>query len=110
MDKLGTKELKDVLALALAMVKVGRGALADGKVGLEDLAGLLQVLPKVQGAIEGLTEVPAELKDLDGAEAAELAAFVMAELSVDDAKAKEVVEASLKAAVAVYGVVKAIAK
>lgn len=108
--KYGVKELKELIGLILSLLKVGKGALADGKLSLVDLAGLLVVLPNVQAALEGITEVPAELKDLDQDEAAELASYVMVELAVDDAKAKEVVEAALKALVAIYAVVKAIAK
>lgn len=104
----GTKELKELVDLALTGVEVGVKASADGKVDVQDLGLLLTLVPTVGPAIDGIGEIPGELADLSTEEAAELVAHVMAKLAVDDAKAREVIEKALKAAAAVYALVKAI--
>lgn len=106
--KMGTKELKDVLDLVLTTVEVGKLALADGKVGIEDMGLLLKLIPAVGPAIQGVNMVPAELADMDEAEAAEVVAHVMAKLTIDDAKARAVIAASLKTLIAGYELVKSL--
>lgn len=108
MEKMGIQETKDCIDLGLAMIECAVQAKKDGKIGVEDAALLLQVIPKVGPAIEGASKVPSELADLESSEAAELVAHVMGKLAIDDAKAKEVIEKSLKAAVSIYDLVKAV--
>lgn len=90
-----TEHLTKLVDLALTGVDVAKKALADGHVGLEDLGLLIALVPAVGPAIDGIGEVPAELKDLSADEAQALAAHVMAKLVVEDAKARAIVEASL---------------
>lgn len=104
----GTKEVKELLDLALTGVDVGVKASADGKIDAADLALLLQLVPTVGPAIDGIGEIPAELADLDAAEAADVVAHVMAKLSIADAHARAVTEAALKAIAANYELVQAI--
>lgn len=108
MAGVGTKELKDLLDFALVGVEAGVKMAADGKF---DMADLVQVWPVVQAApaaFAGIDQLPAELKDLDSAEAAELVAHIVAKLAVDDAKAVAIVDASLKILVAGHGLFLAI--
>lgn len=104
----GTKELKELLDLALAGVEVGVKISADKKVDITDLGHLLILVPKVEPAFAGVGEVPSELADLSTEEAAEVVTHVMAKLMIEDAKAKLVVEKALKALVANYELVKAV--
>ena len=104
----GTKDLTEVVDLVLSAVDVGKLALADGKVDFNDLALLVALIPSVGPALDGLSNIPGELRDLTEQEGLDLAAHVMGRLSVEDPKARRIVEASLKAAVSAYGVVKAL--
>jgi hypothetical protein len=106
--KASVQELKDVLDLTIALLLSGEKALDDGKLSVKDLLLLVDVLPKVAPAVAGVSKVPAELADLSAEEGAELVAHVMASLVLDSEKAKVVVEKSLKVAVAVVELVKAI--
>jgi len=82
----GIKELKEVVKAA---VSIGE-ALADG-IGIEDVAALLD-LP---AAIEGITQVPAEVADLDEAERKELQDFIQAEFDLPDDEVEEFVETAI---------------
>ena len=105
----GTKELTEVVDLVLSAVDVGKAALKDGKIDINDLSLLLTLVPSVGPAVENISKVPGELRDITEEEAVALAAHVMGKLSVDDPKARKIVEASLKTAVSVFGLVQAIA-
>lgn len=90
------KNLKEVVSLVLSGVTAVKSAQADGKIGLEDLALLITLVPSLGPALEGLSDVPAELSDLSAEEVAELAAMVIAAQSVDDAKAKALISGAFK--------------
>lgn len=107
-EKAGVKELKEALSFVMAAVDAGCKISGDGKVDMSDLQYLLALIPKIEPAFSGLSEVPSELSDLSTEEAAELVAFIMAGLVIDDAKAKDVVEKGLKVLVAGYELVKAV--
>lgn len=104
----GTKNTKEVLALVLAGLRVGVAAMKDGKLSFDDLIELKELIPVVGPAISDIGEVPSEIGDLSTEEAADCVAYVMAELAIDDAKAKAVVTAGLKVAVAGYELYKAV--
>lgn len=104
----GTKEVKDVLDLALAVGTVIKQVMADGKVGLDDVSAFLTLIPAIGPAVEKIDQLPAEFKDLTEAEALDLVAHVMAKLAVDDAKARGIIQASLNVAAASVGLVRAI--
>jgi len=98
----GIKETKEVVDLAMALVKAGAMSWEDGKVSVEDLANLVEVLPYLSPALKDISQVPAELADLDSQEASELVVHVMAKLAIDDEKARKVIGAALGAAHANY--------
>lgn len=102
-EKLGIQETKDVLALVLDAANiVGEAKKNDGKIDITDAALLIKLVPELAPAFAGITAVPAELGDLDEAEATELVAFVAAKFTLGDPHAREVVEAGLKAVSAVW--------
>lgn len=108
MAKVGIENLTAVVDLGLALVEAGVKVSADGKVGVEDLAQVIAVLPLVSPAIAAVGTIPAEVSDLDAEEATALVAHVMAKLAIDDAKAIKVIGASLKLVVAGVELVAAI--
>jgi hypothetical protein len=104
----GTKNLIEVVDLALGLLEAGTGAMKDGKLGIDDLLQLKSLVTVVGPAIGDVGEVPGELADLTTEEAAEVVGHVMLKLAIDDAKARAVVAASLKLAVAGYELFKAV--
>lgn len=93
---MGIKETKDVVRFGLSLGDALKRALEDGSINILDALKFLPVLKHLQEAIQGASKIPAELKDLDEAEKAELLAFFREEfdLSNDDLEAK--IEAGLQ--------------
>lgn len=106
--KKGNKETKDVLALGFAFAKAYKAAKADGQVNSMDLPLLVSAFPALGPALEGIDQVPAELKDLDLEEVGDILAFSAAHLSesADSESLKRKVEKSLKLGLAVLDLVK----
>ncbi len=102
--------LKEVLKLGFEMGKVGKAAMADGKIDVADFALLMALVPHVGPAFDDISSVPAELKDMDAAERQELLEFAAAELGgvLDEPKVIERVEAALRLALAANDLVKLI--
>lgn len=107
-EKKGVKELLDVVDCSIALVNCGLLVAKDKKISLDDLPAVFAVIPKLVPAIEGIKEIPAEMKDLDGAEAAEVVTKVAADLAVDSEKAKAVIAASLKTVLAVKDLIESV--
>lgn len=80
----------------------------DGKVTVTDAAYYIKPAMAVPGVISGLKFVPAEIDNLDEAELQAEIDYVKANFDADDAKAKKIIVASIKAAYANYELVKAI--
>jgi len=89
----GIKELKEVVKAAISIGE----ALADG-IGIEDVAALLD-LP---AAIEGITQVPAEVGDLDESERKELQDYIQAEFDLPDDELEEFIESAIIWAFSTY--------
>jgi hypothetical protein len=89
----GIKELKDVVYAGL---KIGE-ALSDG-IGIEDI-GALTSLP---AAIAGISDVPAEIADLDEAEAEELKQYVKDNFDIPDDKLEAFIEQAVETVVKIY--------
>lgn len=68
MDKKGIEQIKEMLMGVEVLVKAAKAVLADGKVDLADLPvamGLIADADKLVKAVEGITEIPAEVGDLE---------------------------------------------
>ena len=91
---MGIEELKDVVKVGL---DIGE-ALSDG-VGIEDISALFG-LPE---AIAGISDVPAEIADLDEAEKDELKVFVAENFNIPDDKLEEFIEAAIAVVIDLYG-------
>jgi hypothetical protein len=91
---MGIEELKDVVFSGL---KIGE-ALSDG-IQVTDVAALVS-LPE---AISGISDVPAEIADLDEAEAEELKRFVKDNFDIPDDSIEEFVEKAVAFVVQAYG-------
>lgn len=99
--KFGIQETKD---LAKCGIELGEGfavSLKDGKMSFSDLTNFFGAVYAAPAAISGISQVPAELKDLDEAEKAELVQFVCDEFSIPQADAEVKIEKGLKLGVAI---------
>lgn len=103
-----TKGLVEAVDLALGVVSVGKQAKADGKVDLNDLGLLLQLVPLIGPAVQDLSDIPAELKDLSTDEAAALIAHVGGKLSLGSAHAEKVATEALKLVAQAYSLFQAL--
>lgn len=101
--------LKNVVVLVSDIIEAGVEVAKDGKIGLDDAAVLVKLLPKIGPAIAGAGDIPAELEDLSSEEVVELAAAVAGELSVESEKAKQIIAASFKVLAALVELKAAIA-
>lgn len=93
----GIQETKEALKLVFAGFKVAQDANADGKVDLNDLGHVIQLVPLVGPAFGNIGQVPKEFADLSTEEGAELIAFTAAELNLTSPKAKIFLVYGLKA-------------
>jgi len=113
MNKMDIKELKEMVGFAMDLVQLGLNVAKDKKVDMTDLALLVTSLPALavsgSSAFSDLKVIPAEAKDLNEEELAELLGLVAVKFAgVDNAKALLIVEKSLAVCINVFGLVKAI--
>jgi hypothetical protein len=102
----GIKETKDlVIAIASIGAATAKSLDGDGKISLTDAANYFPALMKLPAAVAGISEVPAELADLEPSELEELQQTLVDEFDVPQESVKELVEDSLKAVAALYGVI-----
>ena len=110
-EKLGIKELTEIVDAGLELQGLVSDVLADKKVDMADLPAVISRIPalaaKLPAAVEGAGGAIPELKDLDGEEAGILTSHVMAKLSIGDAKARMIVEKSLKLVIATVELIRA---
>jgi hypothetical protein len=78
------KETKELFAGLGLVAKEVKGALADGKINVNDVQHILNLGKQHQvliDAVNGVKEIPAELKDLDKAELLEIIMLVYKEIA-----------------------------
>ena len=109
-EQVGIENTKEVVKLGFEGAKVFKAAKADGKIDLADLGKLMLLLPYVGPAVADADKIPAELKDMDSAEADELVEFAAAELGglLEREKVVARVEAALGVAKSISKLVKLI--
>ena len=101
------KNTQELVALITAVAKTVKDANADGSVDANDLTSLIQIFPTLGPAIAGITDIPAELKDLDEDEITQLGNSVKEFVGdVVGGKYEEIAERSLKAGVEIFEIVK----
>jgi hypothetical protein len=102
------KNTQELVKLVVALSSVLKNAQSDGKVDLNDLVLLVGIIPFVGPAIEGISDIPEELKDLDATEIAELSAEIAQLVGgvAGDTKYVGVAEHALKAAFEIFKIVK----
>ena len=102
---MGVKETGELLVwLAKAGSAVG-ASIEDGKPDWTDLPKFMALLPSAPSAILGVGEIPAELKDMDAAEAAMLVTNFAEEFEIANDDAEKKVEMILAALAQIYAVI-----
>lgn len=78
---IGVKELLEALEGLKVLAKAGKAVLADGKISVSDLPVLMSLLSDkdvLLAAAAGLSEVPAEVKNLSPDEIAQVGMAILA--------------------------------
>lgn len=75
-EKFPIKDTKEVVSFLGAFMSVLKQARADGKLGLEDLALLIQLMPTATPAFDGISNVSDEASDLSNEEEKDLMAHI----------------------------------
>lgn len=91
----GIKESKEILVFLAKVGESIKASLVDGKFDLSDVANFYPVLGAILPAVQGIGEIPAEIKDLSVEEGLELVGIVVAELGLEGKQAA-IVKAGLK--------------
>jgi hypothetical protein len=106
----GIKETQELLQLVFALGKTFKAAKQDdGNIDMLDIKHLVALFPRLTPAIEGVTEVTNELKDLSEAEVKTLLTFSAAhlgELAGEKEDLAEKIEKGLTAALAIVEFIK----
>ena len=100
------KDTKEVINLLAVFAKVIAAANADGKIDVNDLGLLVTVLPSISPAIDGISNVPSEIKDIDESELKEISlsvAELVGDLSSD--KYEFITEELFIAAISLFKVI-----
>lgn len=92
----------------VAVVNGVKGVLKDGKVDLNDLQPVLDAVPAVKLAVEGIKEVPAELAVISAEDVEALVAKLVAGLALGDAKLEGKIVAGVKVVHAAWNLVVAL--
>lgn len=97
-QKIDIKETKELIVLILEVGKATKKSFEDNKFEASDFANYFSVIPKLQPAFDGISNVPAEIKDMDTDELNELLAMVAPEVGelANAPKLVAQVEAALK--------------
>lgn len=103
---LGIQETKDVIIFGASLGNaIGESLENDGKITLGEYTNFIPALLKVPAALTGITDVKAELLDLDETEKVELIEFVKSEFDIADDAAEEFVESTVTVALEFFNYV-----
>ena len=110
-EKLGIKELKELVNFGLKLGEAVDKSLADdGKLTLTDAPNLYPAVMAAGPGVMGISSVYAELKDLDSEEAQELVQYVKDEFDLSSDAVEAAVEGALELGVQLWKIVSAFKK
>lgn len=93
------KETQELLGFVIAIGNAAGKSAEDGRVGFDDLMHFFDAYRKASPAFAGISGVPAELKDLDAAEAQALKDYVEEEFDIPQDVVEAVVERGISIAI-----------
>ena len=100
-QKLGIDVLKLAVKFGSQFGMAVEKSLADGKLGLEDAGHFFPVFMANSNGFAQYKLIPAQLKDLDAAEMAELSKYAQEELNLENDGLEEKIEKCLQACVVI---------
>lgn len=100
------KELKEALKFICALANTIGEVAKDGEISLGDATHLIPLLYKLPSAVDGMAEIPAEVKELSGEDLAELGQMVKDELDLPQDKVEIAVEDGIDIALKLYALAK----
>lgn len=96
------KELKEALKFICALANTIGEVAKDGEISLGDATHLIPLMYKLPSAVDGIAEIPAEVKELSSEDLAELAQLVKDELDLPQDKVEMAVEDGIDIALKLY--------
>jgi hypothetical protein len=103
-----TQDLKTVVKFSTTLAASLEKALADKKVGLDDIAHLMAPLLQIGGAVEALGKI--KVKEVTKEQLAEVVTFAKEELKLDHTEVEAKVEAALDLAVGIVAFIELMKK
>jgi len=88
----GIKDFKELCVFLALGVTCEQKMMADGSISVGDTVFAVSPLQALPSAVAGITNVPAQVKDMDEAEAAEVSSAIKAALDLTSDSAEEIVE------------------
>ena len=104
----GIKETKELLKFVIELAEAIDISLADGEFTFGDITNLVSAMMAAGDGFADINLIPAEMKDLNEAEALELYTYVKDELELDNPKTEEIVECALEIGLKVYQLIQLI--
>ena len=108
-EKLGIKELKEVVMFGFSVYKAADDVFKGGFDGSKILGHIFPLYNAAIPAFQNIKDVPQELSDISAEEISELVAMMVAQGAPNE-KVMEIIEKSLFCAVSVYNLVQVIKK
>jgi len=90
---IGIQDVKEVLKTGIKIYEaVDKSLEDDGKISLLEYSNFVPAIMSMRDAINGISEVPKQLADIDEVEAEELKAFMRDELDLNNNATEETIE------------------
>ena len=93
------KETKEMVKFAMSIANAVGSALEDGEASVSDLFEFTSALMAAKPALDGASDIPAELADMDDAEKTELKNYIATEFDIPQEGIERVAEICLRASV-----------
>ena len=102
---MGIENIKEVLLFVCKLTDGFVKSLADGKFNFADALNFYPAAQSFPAAIKDIKQLPAEYKDMDAGEKAQLVAYVQDEFDIPDDKIEEYIERAFALALDLAGFV-----
>ncbi len=102
MSAYGIKETKELIKFIIEFGEAVDASLVDGKIDFGDISNLVAAMLAAGPALTGANLIPAELKDLDQAEALELCNYAKTELGLTSPKIEEIIERAIEIGLKIF--------
>lgn len=96
------KELKEALSFICSLANSIGEIAEDGKMNLADATHLIPLLYKLPSAVDGMSEIPAEVAELSQEDIEELAQMVKDELDIPQDKIEAAIEDGIDLCLRLY--------